>query len=121
VMVVQDKPIGMGGSWVSFNRFDDKGRIVLSGSPSAKALPDETKADLLDEQANGHLARVSATDGALSRYLYNPDDEGNAAGYLWKTFLLHGQAGIANPESAEVNDSPLQSTLTYKAVTLAAG
>ena len=46
--------VSTGQKWLTFNKFDNQGRVILRAEPSAVTGYDDTKADLLNSVSNNY-------------------------------------------------------------------
>ncbi|MBO0697189.1 MAG: RHS repeat protein [Zavarzinella sp.] len=91
-----------GQEWPTYHRYDSVGREILVAQPSAVSGYDETKADLLDNQA-GNYQFLRDSEGLIQTTSYyastspsiSETTAGGVAGYLYQTAIQRGEAGAS--------------------------
>jgi RHS repeat-associated protein len=92
-------------SWLTYDKYDDAGRVVLEALPSAVTGYSESNADLVG-YSGGNATYLSDSAGLLTAYTYGSSTTattstaGDAAGYLKEVDLLHGETGTPVPQQS---------------------
>ena len=90
--------------WVTFTRFDNEGRTVLTAQPSAVSGYDEDKPDLMNLQGDDYQY-LRDTEGLIEVMDYytsttaNSSTPGGVAGYFHSSALRNGDQGDDVPQS----------------------
>ena len=105
VMLKVFKEPASGQQWITFNKFDTSGRLILTAEPSAVSGYDDTKADLLDSQSSNYT-HLRDSSGLIYTTTYSTSTTagestaGEVAGYVKETHLQRGETGTAIKQSA---------------------
>ncbi|WP_020476098.1 MBG domain-containing protein [Zavarzinella formosa] len=107
-MLTVTQPAGSEDQWLTYQRYDESGRLIMTAQPSAVSGFDDSYADLLHDDA-GNYEFLRDGEGLISTTTYGASTTatsstaGNVEGYQHQTFLQRGESG----------DLVLQNTTQY--------
>src|SRR5262249_40566687 len=96
--IYEGGPAGNTQQWLTFSKYDAKGRVILTAYPSAVSGYDSVllRDDLLLEDPATHLYDYLRDDqGLIEETFYNADDAPAGPGYFHATYGQPAQTGAA--------------------------
>jgi RHS repeat-associated protein len=100
VMLKSFKDVTANQEWITYYKYDGKGRLLWTADPSAVSGYDATKPDLVNNQG-GNYQYLRDSDGLIEVRTYftsttaTSTTPGGIAGFYQKTELKHGELGTA--------------------------
>ena len=118
-MLLSFKEVSTGNEWITYNKYDDAGRVVLTANPSAVSGYDETKGDLLNNQS-GNYQYLNDSSGLIATRSYSTSTTatdsmaGTVNGYLSSTNIRQGETSsdVSQGSSTYISRT-LSSLATY--------
>jgi RHS repeat-associated protein len=92
-----------GNQWMTYNRYDSQGRLILTADPSAVSGYSESYSDLVNFNGGG-ASYLRSSDGFITTYTFGStttatsSTAGDVAGYLKAIAITHGQTGTPIPQ-----------------------
>jgi RHS repeat-associated protein len=115
------KDVTSGNTWETFFKYDSNGKLIQAAAPSAITGYDDTKADLLNNQA-GNYQYLSDSAGLIGNITYGTSTTatsstaGDVAGYYKSTSIQRGETGTAIPQRTEQYFSRTGGSITVYAL-----
>jgi YD repeat-containing protein len=89
--------------WITYNRYDSVGRLILTANPSAVSGYNDSYGDLMN-YVSGNAQYLSDSSGLITEYTYGSSTTatsstaGDVLGYVKEIDITHGETGTAVPQ-----------------------